>query len=131
MARRSADARGGIVRRRFVSPAKAGQALPVTDLGSQPRRDVETLLRTPGHPGITVGHLTLRWARDCWSIGSWQKGKDRPRWKNASWHGQLDHALRQLLERSVQGDISDLTEVVERVERLYREIGALLSNVET
>ena len=114
-----------------MSAAKAGQVLPVTDLGSQPRQDVEALLRTSGHAGITIDGLTLRWARDCWTIGRWQTAKDRPRWKDASWHGQLDHALRQLLEKSVQGDLSDLTEVVERVERIYRKIGDLLRDAET
>lgn len=114
-----------------MSAATARQVLAVTEPAPQPRQDVEDVLRTPGHPGITVGGLTLRWARDCWSIGRWQNGKDRPRWKDPSWHGQLDHALRRLLERSVQGDISDLTEVVERVERVYRKIGDLLRDVET
>ena len=112
-----------------MSPAKAGQVLPVTDPGSQPMQDVEALLRTPGHAGISIGGMTLRWVRDCWSVGRWQNCTDRPRWKDATWHGQLDQALRRLLERCIGGEVHDLADVVERVERAYREISQALGEV--
>ena len=45
---------------------------------------------------------------------------DRP------WHGRLDQALRCLLERYIEGGVTELSDVVGRVERRYLDIGAAL-----
>ena len=86
----------------------------------------EAALRAKDSPGITFQGWTLRWAGDCWSVGQLRAGKDRVRWSNPRWYGRLDHALRGLLERCVEGDVSELFEAVERVERCYLEMGMAL-----
>lgn len=113
-----------------MSPVQAGQIPTGSEPGSQSRCGAEEALRAPTSPGITVGGWTVRWVRDCWSVGRWADRKNRVRWKDATWHGQLDQALRRLLERCIRGEVHDLADVVERVKRVYREIKKLLRHVE-
>ena len=73
--------------------------------------------------GICVGGWTLRWVGDCWSVGTWRERSTGSRtWRDASFYNELRIALQMLLERNVQGDVTELAEVAERVENAYREI---------
>ena len=98
------------------------QAPPDEDPPSDPGTVVEDASRPPGHAGITIGGWTLRWAGDQWTVGRWKPGSDRSRWLSSGWYDRLDQALRRLLELNVRGDVSDLTEAVDRVEAAYRAI---------
>lgn len=85
----------------------------------EPLPTLEDILRAPDAPGITFGGWTLRWERDVWTVGRWVRGRNRVRWKDATWYGRLDQAFQKLLDRNAQGPVSELEEAVDRVERAY------------
>jgi hypothetical protein len=99
-------------RTRPVSAAKPAQV-------TRRRGEVCGALQKPDAPGIGVGKWTLRWMGDCWSVGKWKGDGDQRRWREASWHARLEYGLGKLLRRNVEGDASDVEELLERVDRAY------------
>jgi len=82
--------------------------------------------------GICVGGWTLRWVGDCWSAGTWKERSTGSRtWRDASFYNELRIALQVLLERNVEGEVSELAEVLERVESVYQKIGDALRDIIT
>lgn len=98
-----------------MSATRAGQGSAT----SQPTRSIEDVLLSPGHKGVTIGRWTVRWMGDCWSVGEWKDDADRRRWRDATWHPRLEHGLGELMRRNTEGDVSELRELVERVDRAY------------
>ena len=105
-----------------MSAAKAGQA-------TRRRVEVSEALNTCDGPGVSVGGWTLRWMGDCWSVGKWKGGTDRPRWRDATWHARLEHGLTKLLSRNLEGDTSELRELSDRLDRTYCGILRALQGV--
>ncbi len=95
-----------------MSAAKAGQA-------TRSRVEVAEALKAPDGPGVSVGEWTLRWMGDCWSVGQWKGEGSRLRWRDATWHGRAEHGLTQLLNRNLGGDVSELRELSDRLDRAY------------
>jgi hypothetical protein len=103
-----------------VTPAVAGQEAAATSPEPTPAESVGVTLPAEGDPRLVMGGWTLRWAGDCWTVGRWDQGKRRRRWRRATWYGRLDQALRAIFERNVrQGSFQTVGEAVARVERVY------------
>lgn len=98
--------------------------MSAAETGQATRRwvGIAEALQAPESPGITVGNWTLRWVGDCWSVGRWKSDKKRLRWREATWYGRIDQALAKLLSHNLEGDVSELRELAERVNHAYREV---------
>jgi len=107
----------------IANVVRAGQALPVPHRADPAIQAADGALRAADHPRITVEGWTLRWDRDVWTVGQWRVGTKRTRWREATWHGRIDQALRRFLDRCVEGEVSELKEVLDRVEAAYATIG--------
>ena len=107
-----------------MSAGKADQATTM-------RVEVSEALEACHGPGVSVGGWTLRWMGDCWSVGKWKGDADRRRWRDATWHARLEHGLTELLSRNLEGDVSELRELSERLDRAYCGIVRELREVQS
>lgn len=79
--------------------------------------------------GITVGEWTLRPYSDGWTIGRWVTSGDRPRWRDQTFYGRRDQALRalcELLERDGAAHITTLTELKALVRDVHQRVSGCL-----
>jgi len=75
--------------------------------------------------GITVGEWTLRPYSDGWTIGRWVASGDRTRWRDQTFYGRRDQALRalcELLERDGAAYITSLDELKTLVGKVHRQV---------
>ena len=116
-----------------LAPAQAGQGITNTEEVHGPLQEppLSSPAKANREDGITVDGWTLRWEGDSWTVGQWRESRDRRRWRNPSWYGRLDHALRGLLARISEGDVSDLEEAVRRVESCYEQLTDLADGTYT
>ncbi len=95
--------------------------------------DVGQGIRENGRHGLTVGGWTLRWVGDCWSVGWWSDERPkRLKWREATWHGRLDLALKAMLDHLIHDGfehVETLSDLDALVRRAYRQIGATLADL--
>ena len=111
----------GDARPRHLEPSRASniQSRPAKPLPPQATYD-----------GIEYCGWILRTDAGSWSVGRWVDGTHRRRWRDATWHGRLDQALRALLNRVICDEVADvesLEDLIRRYEKTTEAMVAALS----